>query len=144
MGALPWEPGEVEQIARWACEPVDMRFTSVHVKRSRSGCGGTAYDEIPDRANVPPTVLYLVTIRLDPETAGDSASPFGGYPITASPTDEVFYARDWREDLVFIAAHEAAHIEQFRESVTRSERAADRVALRRVRAWRERNSNGSA
>jgi hypothetical protein len=106
---------DVERLVRFATADLDMRGVCVNVKNShRYAYGGYAYLGVPEISNAPPSSDYLVTLRLGaPER----------FPFTPPRRRGVPPLRlaCWREALVAVAAHEARHIEQYRQAARRSE-----------------------
>lgn len=115
---------EVRQLVKFATSEIDMRRVCVNVKNRRRGtASGMAYEDVPWMSNAPPSAEYLVTVRL---------GPVASFPNHA-------YA-DWCEALVYVAAHEAIHIEQFREDLRRSEVRANGYARQRLDEYRKRTA----
>lgn len=126
----------VRELVKFATAGVDMRRVCVNVKnRWKAAYAGWAYDHVPSISNAPPSSEYLVTLGIGPEEkfpmpehkrhrgAGTS------FPVRRFDT--------WQEALVFLAAHEAIHIEQYRERLPRSEVQCDAFADHALRRWRE-------
>ncbi len=126
---------EVRLLVKWACAPIDMRGVCINVKGSSAAFAGMAYDYIPSVSNAPASCDRLVTLRIGSEDKFPLAE--SRYP-GASDRFPSYDIRDWREALVFVAAHEAAHIEQYREGTSRSEKRAEMFALKRLNEWRAR------
>jgi hypothetical protein len=106
---------DVCDLVRFATRDVDMRDVCVNVKNShRYAYGGYAYLGVPAISNAPSSSEYLITLRLGaPER----------FPFTPPRRRGVPPLRlaCWREALVAVAAHEARHIEQYRQEARRSE-----------------------
>lgn len=125
----------VRNLVKWACAPIDMRRVCVNVKNTSGFFAGRAYNSVPDISNAPPSSEYLVSLRI----GGREKFPLleARYPGKSDrfPTYDI---NDWQEALVFIAAHEAAHIEQFKEGLKLSELRCETFAVKRLREWRTR------
>ena len=107
---------EVRALVRFAMRDVDTRAVCVNVKTMRgTGWRGWAYEGVPSISNAPSQAEYLITLAVGEENA---------YPMRPAGTrrgePEVEFA-SWQECFVFLAAHEAKHIEQYREDLPRSE-----------------------
>ena len=121
---------EVVELVEFATADIDMRGVCVNVKNTRTyACAGYAYDGVPEISNAPPGSVYLVTIRLGP----DREFPSTMAHRKMSPTVEIACCR---EALVTVAAHEAKHIEQFRNRDVCSELSCERFALERLEEFR--------
>ena len=109
-----------------------------------SGVRGRTYGGVPRLASVPAQTRYLVTLGMPirPESIQ------GRYPL------ETVYAqgrpnerrrsprltlRCWHEELFAVAAHEAKHVEQFRQEMSRSENRAEEHAAAALAVWRQRH-----
>jgi hypothetical protein len=129
----------VEQLVRFAVSEVDMRKVCVNVKNG--ALGGGAYDGIPEISNAPSRAKYLVTLRLG---SGRERWPLGPVnyhfkgPHEVGPRNRFpfFVCRDWEEWLVKLAAHEARHIDQFRNGLSRSEIDCERFAVAKLAEFR--------
>jgi hypothetical protein len=121
---------EVERLVRFATGDLDMRRVCVNVKNShRYAYGGYAYLGVPEISNAPTSSEYLVTLRL----GAPDRFPFTPPRRRGSPPLQLGC---WREALVAVAAHEAWHIQQYRQELPRSEVACERfeaVVLERFR-----------
>lgn len=100
---------------------------------------GRAYPRLPAIARVAPETRYLVTLKIpaNPTATGDAyprVSQYRRYK-TAPPV----VIRDWTEEVVHLAAHEARHTHQFRRGLPRSEIDAERWAHRQLAAYRRRD-----
>ena len=125
---------EVREIVKWACAPIDMHHVCVNVKGSSRSFRGMAYQGVPTVSNAPATSEYLVTVGIGAE----SSFPILGHRYPGKSDRFPSYdLHDWREALVLVTAHEAAHIEQFREDVSHSELRAETFAVRRLNEWRK-------
>jgi hypothetical protein len=131
--------GAVIECVEFAVEGIDMRRVCVNVKNG--GLGGAAYNGVPKISNAPRSARYLVTLRLG---RGDERWPLGPInyhfhgPGEAGPRNRFpfFVYADWREWLVKLAAHEAKHIEQFRNGDVCSELSCEGFALERLEEYR--------
>ena len=107
---------EVRQIVKFAMSEVDVRGVCVNVKRLRgAGWKGWAYEGVPYVSNAPSQADYLITLAVG------EALPFPVKPRHIRRGEPMWGLEDWREAFVFLAAHEAKHIEQYRENLPRSE-----------------------
>ncbi len=124
---------EVRKLVKWACAPIDMRRVCINVKNSSGSFAGRAYDYVPSISNAPASSEYLVTLRIgSPERFPLEEHRYPG----KSDRFPSYDIRDWREALVFLAAHEAVHIEQFKEGKSHSELRCEMFALKRLREFR--------
>lgn len=138
---------EVVDCVELAVRGIDMRRVCVNVKNG--GLGGAAYNGVPAISNAPRAARYLVTLRLG---RGDERWPLGPVnyhfraPHETGPRNRFpfFVCRDWREWLVKLAAHEAKHIEQFRNRATCSELSCERFALARLEEFRQAEAEAAA
>jgi hypothetical protein len=130
---------DVLECVEFAVRGVDMRRVCVNVKNG--ALGGAAYNGVPEISNAPRAARYLVTLRLG---RGDERWPLGPVnyhfkaPGQTGPRNRFpfFICHDWREWLVKLAAHEAKHIEQFRNGDVCSELGCERFALQRLDHFR--------
>jgi hypothetical protein len=128
---------EVRRLVRFATAEVDMRRVCVNVKNSNVHvCAGWAYDGVPEISNAPASCEYLITVRLGPPDRFPARLP----TKKSSPRIRVGC---WREALVAMAAHEAKHIEQYRERAPRSEVACEKFEAAILARYRA-SSNGGA
>jgi hypothetical protein len=134
------QPAErVRELVRFATSEVDMTSVCVNVKNG--SLAGRAYDGVPDVSNAPRDAEYLVTLRIG---RGDERWPLGPInyhfesPGQTGPRNRFpfFVCSDWEEWLVKLAAHEAKHIEQFRDRTTCSEIVCERFAIVRLDEFR--------
>jgi hypothetical protein len=131
---------EVIDCVEFAVRGVDMRRVCVNVKNG--GLGGAAYNGVPEISNAPRSARYLVTLRLG---RGGERWPLGPVNYHFKAPDQTgprnrfpfFVCHDWREWLVKLAAHEAMHIEQFRNRDVCSELSCEHFALERLEEFRE-------
>jgi len=130
---------DVAECLEFAVRGIDMRRVCVNVKNG--GLGGAAYNGVPEISNAPRAARYLVTLRLG---RGNERWPLGPVnyhfkaPGETGPRNRFpfFVCHDWREWLVKLAAHEAKHIEQFRNRAICSELSCERFALERLDEFR--------
>lgn len=123
---------EVESLARLASRTIDMRNVCINVRNG--ALAGGAYNGVPDISNAPPAAQYLITLRLG---TGSEQWPLGPVnyhfkaPAEVGPRNRFpfFVCRDWRDWLVKLTAHEARHIQQFRERAMCSEVECERFAV---------------
>ncbi len=118
---------EVRELVKFATAEVDMRRVCLKVKNSRHAFRGMAYEGVPYASASPASTEYLVTVGIgaprhfpkeDLVYSYKSGSRFPRYRF-----------EDWREALVHLAAHEAKHIEQYKEGLSRSEVACEHFAV---------------
>jgi hypothetical protein len=125
----------VRRLVRLAVAEVDMDRVCVNVKNG--ALGGGAYNGVPEISNAPRSADYLVTLRLG---NGRERWPLGPVnyhfkrPEETGPRNRFpfFVCRDWEEWLVKLAAHEAKHIEQFRNKLACSEIECERFAVAKL------------
>lgn len=130
---------EVRDLVKFAVSDVDMRHVCVNVKNRRHvRYAGFAYDSVPSISDAPRSTKYLVTLGLGPPdrfpTEEHKRHPGAGTSFPVRRFD------DWREALVFLAAHEAKHIEQYRENLPRSEVRCDVFAQHMLDRYRKRTA----
>jgi hypothetical protein len=114
---------EVIPLVELAIEQVDMRGVHIKIKnRRRRGVSGRAYPAVPGIATVAPGMLYLVTILVGSAESFPVREHRYGFtePGPRNQFPIISYA-DWREGLVAVAAHEAMHVQQFKQGDPRSE-----------------------
>ena len=96
---------------------------------------------MPEISNAPRTADYLITLRLG---NGRERWPLGPVNYHFKRPDETgprnrfpfFVCHDWEEWLIKLAAHEAKHIEQFRNDLPCSEISCERFAVATLDAFR--------
>jgi hypothetical protein len=137
--------GEIERLIADAFAGVDHHDVEVEVIRARhSGLSftGLAFWELPPAAvrRGAADVRYLVRLRL-PGTIRNRAYP-KTYRYRGRKTAPWITVGDWRERLFALAAHEACHVRQFRESLRRSEVEAERWAAALLESRRTARSGG--
>lgn len=123
----------VRQLIKFATKPIDMRHVCVNVRNSGHAFAGRAYPRIPSISNAPPSSRYLISLRIGPRSKFPLMHRYTG----GSKRFPQYELTDWEEALVMLAAHEALHIEQYREAMSRSELRAELFAVRRLEAFRE-------
>jgi hypothetical protein len=129
----------VRRLVTFAVAEIDMDRVCVNVKNG--ALGGGAYNGVPDISNAPRAAEYLVTLRLG---NGRERWPLGPVnyhfksPAETGPRNRFpfFTCHDWEEWLVKLAAHEAKHIEQFRDGLTCSELSCERFAVAKLEQFR--------
>jgi hypothetical protein len=96
---------------------------------------GRAYDGVPPISSAPATATHLVTLIVppDPAAGGDRYPRTHSYHRARSVPPVLL--PDWRAELVHLVAHEAAHVDQFRRGLPRSEVACERWAAKRLGEW---------
>ena len=130
---------DVLQCVEFAVRDVDMRRVCVNVKNG--GLGGAAYNGVPEISNAPRGGALPRHVAPRPGqralAAGAGELPLQG-PDETGPRNRFpfFVCRDWREWLVKLAAHEAKHIEQFRNRDVCSELSCEWFALERLEEFR--------
>jgi hypothetical protein len=129
----------VRELVAFAVAGIDMRAVCINVKNG--SLGGGAYNGVPAISNAPDAAEYLVTLRLG---RGRERWPLGPINYHFHRPDQVgprnrfpfFVCHNWEEWLVKLAAHEAMHIEQFRERRRCSEIECERFAVAALEEFR--------
>jgi hypothetical protein len=129
----------VFELVDFAVAEVEMDGVCVNVKNGE--LGGGAYNGVPSISNAPRRADYLVTLRLG---NGRERWPLGPVNYHFKRPDETgprnrfpfFTCDDWQEWLVKLAAHEAKHIEQFRNGERCSEIECERFAIAKLERFR--------
>lgn len=122
---------EVKRLVKYAVSDVDMRRVCINVKGSTGGhWGGYAYQVVPRMSNAPPSSRYLITIRIAPDVSYPYAWQY-------KKRSELQVFENWQELLVSCAAHEAKHIEQFKEGLKLSELRCESFAVHVLKRYRE-------
>jgi hypothetical protein len=129
----------VRELVMFGTGNVDMRKVCVNVKNGQ--LGGGAYNGVPELSNAPAKAEFLITLRLGRR---EQRWPFGPVnyhfhtPEETGPRNRFpfFVYNDWEEWLVKLAAHEAKHIEQFRNDLTCSELGCEHHAREILAAFR--------
>lgn len=112
---------------------VEVRVRPQHGIRSGRNISGVAYlDKPSDALRSSAQVVTLSIPNGDPTTLRYPRA--WSYPGLVRAPGCVY--QDWQEELVHTAAHEAAHVRQFRRGRPCSEVEAERIAVRRLAAWR--------
>ena len=135
---------EVRDLVKFAVSELDMRGVCINVKNSRGrGAGrGMAYMGVPYVSDAPPSSEYLITLGLAapenfPKLDQFYAGAVGAGSVSGAsrqwPRYDLF---DWREALVHLAAHEARHIEQYKNGERRSELVCEHFASYMLRRYR--------
>lgn len=133
---------EVKELVRFALSEMDARGVCVNVKNSSATRRGRAYSGVPSISNAPADSRYLITVGI----GAPDRFPFEDGAFTRRNGETVRRRggrwpvetlRDWREALVSVAAHEAKHIEQFREGACRSELECHHFSAFMLRRYRE-------
>src|SRR2546427_10232796 len=136
----------VSELVRFATSEVNMHAVCVKVKNGE--LAGGAYNGVPEISNAPAEAEYLVTLRVG---KGGERWPLGPVnyhfkaPHETGPRNRFpfFVCADWQEWLVKLAAHEAKHIEQFRDGSRCSEIACERFAVGVLERYRHHHRNPS-
>jgi hypothetical protein len=124
---------EVEKLVRYAADWLRGPRVCVNVKNLGPGRGsfrGRAYAGVPKISNAPRGATHLVTIGLGPPHS------FAGEPWRGTARSPEVVIEGWREALVYVAAHEAMHVEQFVRRLRRSEIECNRFAAAALDRWR--------
>jgi hypothetical protein len=127
---------EVAELVEFAVRDVDMRDVFVRLRnirdtRRRGPYRGRAYRGVPRISSAPADAAYLVTLHLGPPRL----FPLPPHrPTRRSPELDI---ATWQEALVAVAAHEAAHVEQYRRRLPVSEVACNVHAARVLAAFRD-------
>jgi hypothetical protein len=132
---------KVRELVEFATRDVDMTGVCINVKNGE--LAGGAYNGVPEMSNAPRRAEYLITLRLG---NGRERWPLGPVnyhfkrPEETGPRNRFpfFVCCDWQEWLVKLAAHEAMHIEQFREGATCSEIECEEFAVDVLDRFRNR------
>jgi hypothetical protein len=132
---------QVRELVRFATRDVDMRGVCVNVKNG--DLAGGAYNGVPEISNAPSAARFLITLRVG---KGHECWPLGPVnyhfkrPEETGPRNRFpfFVCNDWREWLVKLAAHEAKHIEQFRQGNRNSEISCEQFAIGVLNEFRAR------
>jgi hypothetical protein len=131
--------GRVQELVRFGTREVDMRKVCVNVKNGL--LGGGAYNGVPDLSNAPARAKFLITLRLGRRDQRWPLGPVNYHfhaPEETGPRNRFpfFVCRNWQEWLVKLAAHEAKHIEQFRDGLRCSELDCEHHAIRVLEEFR--------
>ena len=134
--------GDVTELVRFALSEIDARGVCVNVKNSSATRRGRAYSSIPSISNAPAGSRYLITVGIGaperfPFEDGSYTRRNGELVKRRGGRWPAETLRNWREALVSVAAHEAKHIEQFREGTSRSEVACQHFSAFMLRRYRE-------
>jgi hypothetical protein len=91
--------------------------------------------------SVPAGTLYLITVKIGPPKKFPTVEHRYGWkqPGPRNQFPMISYA-DWREALVAVAAHEAMHIEQFKQGRPRSELETSRFEADALERYRSRGN----
>lgn len=132
---------QVKELVRFATQAVDMTDVCVNVKNGE--LAGGAYNGVPELSNAPPSASYLITLRVGKRNERWPLGPVNYHfktPAETGPRNRFpfFVCENWQEWLVKLAAHEAKHIEQFREGLRCSEIACEQFAIQVLDRFRER------
>ena len=132
---------QVRELVEFATRDVDMDRVCVNVKNGE--LAGSAYNGVPELSNAPRAARYLITLRVGRGGEGWPLGPVNYHfkrPEEVGPRNRFpfFVCDDWREWLVKLAAHEAKHIEQFRQGVRCSEIVCEQFAVGVLKEFRSR------
>ncbi len=135
---------EVRGLIHEGFHGVGKDAVEVHVvtNGSRFAISGRAWPELPKSRPVAPGTHYLVQIEMPRRPSGKGYPFVWRYPRLKTPPE--LRARDWRERLLAVAAHEAYHVKQFRSGMRRSEVTAERWAERMLADYRDGSSTVGA
>lgn len=122
---------EVKRLVRFALADSELTHVHVNVKNSKHPRRGAAYGRVPSISNAPRSARSLITVGIGaphhfPHENGywNSKARKEGKGRRGGKWPEITL-RDWREALVYCAAHEAKHIECSRERKRQSELACE-------------------
>jgi hypothetical protein len=132
---------QVDELVRFATRDIDMRSVCVNVKNGE--LAGGAYNGVPAISNAPRAARYLITLRVGKANERWPLGPINYHfkpPERTGPRNRFpfFVCSDWREWLVKLAAHEAKHIEQFRNGGRCSEISCEQFAIGVLKEFRSR------
>ncbi len=143
----PYPQERLEILLPFAFEEVLAYGIEIHVKGSSRLFRGRAYDGVPTIANVVGDAHYLVTIGL-----ARTRSLLPDIVGLSTITNRKLYpqgipVRNWEDILIYVAAHEARHIWQFKTRRKNgkqpiSEVDAEKFAIEKLNAWRLKNKMG--
>jgi hypothetical protein len=133
---------EIDRLVLEGFDGVESGDVEVFVERARrpgESFTGRAYPT-PPRKRLHPDTRYLVRLKI-PATLRNRAYP-KTYRYVNRKTAPWITVGDWRERLLALAAHEACHVRQFRESLRCSEVEAERWAAALLESRRAVPSGG--
>jgi len=133
---------EVFPLVEFATEGIDMRGVHARVKNSTRSVSGRTYPDVSHEIfSVPAGTLYLITVKIGPPKKFPTVEHRYGWkqPGPRNQFPMISYA-DWREALVAVAAHEAMHIEQFKQGRPRSELETSRFEADALERYRSRGN----
>lgn len=137
----PYDGRRMGPLLQFAFGDISTQGVEVHVKGTNRLYRGRAYDGIPGIANVDPASHYLVIIALSRSKKRLPDRVYLGSKRLARHFSDGVPVSGWEELFLYIAAHEARHIWQFRRRRTTGEGGlrevdAEKYALARLQAWR--------
>lgn len=137
----PYPQSRIELLLSFAFATVLDYGVEIHIKGSSSSYKGRAYDGIPQIANVVDGAMYLVTIGLARTRSLLPSHVRPGTKRQRKLYPDGILVRDWEDILIYVGAHEARHIWQFKTRRKSGEQPisevdADKYAIRRLSEWR--------
>lgn len=137
----PYDERAMGALLAFAFGEIDQGGVEVHVKGTRLPYRGRAYDGIPALANVASHSQFLVIIALSRRRRGLPATVHLGSKRLARHFAQGVPVEGWQDLFLFVAAHEARHIWQFRRRRATGQGGlrevdAEQYALARLDEWR--------
>jgi hypothetical protein len=137
----PYPQQRIELLLSFAFDEVINYGIEIHLKGSSSSYKGRAYNGIPHIANVFDGAKYLVTIGLARTRAMLPTHLNPGTKRQQELYPDGIKVRGWEDILIYVAAHEARHVWQFKtrgESGKQpiSEVDANNYAIQKLSNWR--------
>jgi hypothetical protein len=130
---------EVKRLVRFALDECEAFAVEVHVKGTRHAFRGMAYRGVPGEANALRSTRYLMTVGIGVDAKFPQAIDY--WKLAGGGPNGGHVLADWREALVYLAAHEGRHLSQFEHARTwgkgRGEVDCERHAMRMLRRYRE-------
>ncbi|MEM7130239.1 MAG: hypothetical protein AAF702_28165 [Chloroflexota bacterium] len=136
---------QLKQLLNFAAKGVADKHVEVHVKNGSNGWRATAYDGIPNIANVSPKAQYLITMRMGnevPDTSWTNVKRIKNLYPNGIPIDS------WEDNFILYMAHEFRHIWQYQRTERTGKRGkgeydAEKFAFKRLNEWREHTDRES-
>lgn len=140
----PYDGERMVALLDFAFDDITIDGVEIHVKGTKQPFRGRAYDGIPRLANVEPVSRFLVIVALSRVKKRLPGSVHLGSKRLARHFPDGVPVSGWEDLFLFIAAHEARHIWQFRRRRASGQGGlrevdAERYALARLDAWRLAN-----
>ncbi len=132
----------------FAFDQINAQGVEVHIKGTSAPYRGRAYDGIPGLARTQPESRFLVIVALSRVKKRLPGRIYlGSKRLAKQFGPEGVPVAGWEEIFVYISAHEARHIWQFRRRRDTGQRGlrevdAEQYALARLAAWRMQNGDG--